>query len=229
MMDELKEIADERLRKVISFVEEELSDPIHGIDHVMRVYRLCLELAKHEEGVNMEVLTLAALLHDIAREREFETTTGEVDHAALGAEVAEEVLRELGYPEETVEEVKHCIIAHRFRSQVKPRTIEAKILSDADKLDVIGAIGIARCFMLAGRMGQRIWSDVPLEEYVRENIVIGRIKEWDKHAPNLEFELKLKHIPDVLYTERAKEIARKRMEFMEEFFRRLKEELEGRA
>ena len=228
-MDELEEVADEKLKKIISLVKEELSDPIHGIDHVMRVYRFCLELAKHEEDVDMEVLTLAALLHDIAREKEFETTTGEVDHAALGAEMAERVLKELGCPEEIVEKVKHCIIAHRFRSKVRPRTIEAKVLSDADKLDVIGAIGIARCFMLAGRMGQRIWSDVPLEEYVEENIIDGRIKDWSKHAPNLEFELKLKHVLDVLYTERAKEIARKRMEFMAEFFRRLREELEGRT
>jgi len=222
-------LLDEKLQKIKQIVEKELSCSAHDMDHVMRVYKICLEIAKHEENVDFDVLKAAALLHDIARVKEYQDSTGSIDHAVLGAEMAEKILENLGYPEEKIEKIKHCIISHRFRSSIKPRTIEAKILSDADKLDVLGAIGIARSFMIAGHWGQKMYLDVPLEDYVRENVVNGRIKDIRKHAPNLEFELKFKYIPGKLYTKRAKEIAKERMRFMEEFFRRLKEELEGRA
>jgi len=228
-MEEDSTLLDEKLQKIKRVVEKELSCSAHDMDHVMRVYRICLEIAKYEKNVDFDVLKAAALLHDIARVKEYQDTTGSTDHAVLGAEMAERILRDLGYPEEKIEKIKHCIISHRFRSSVKPRTIEAKILSDADKLDVLGAIGIARSFMIAGKWGQRIYLDVPLEEYVKENVVNGRIKDIRKHAPNLEFELKFKRIPEKLYTKKAKEIAKERLRFMEEFFKRLKEELEGRA
>jgi len=228
-MEEDSTLLDEKLQKIKRVVEKELSCSAHDMDHVMRVYRICLEIAKYEKNVDFDVLKAAALLHDIARVKEYQDTTGSTDHAVLGAEMAEGILRDLGHPEEKIEKIKHCIISHRFRSSVKPRTIEAKILSDADKLDVLGAIGIARSFMIAGKWGQRIYLDVPLEEYVKENVVNGRIKDIRKHAPNLEFELKFKRIPEKLYTKKAKEIAKERLRFMEEFFKRLKEELEGRA
>jgi uncharacterized protein len=109
--------------------------------------------------------------------------------------------------------------------------VEAKILFDADKLDALGAVGIARCFMIAGQYGQRIYSNVPLKKYVNDNVA-GRktriqLKDISKHSPNLEFELKLKHVPKRLYTRKAKEIAEQRLAYMEDFFNRLKAEVEG--
>jgi uncharacterized protein len=221
---------EQKYKKMKQRVETELSCSAHDMEHVLRVYNLCLYLAQGEP-VDLDVLRSAALLHDIARVREDEDQSREIDHALLGAEMAEEILKELCFPEEKRERIKHCIAAHRFRSSCTPQTREAEILFDADKLDVLGAVGVGRSFMVAGKHNERMYVDTPLDAYLRENTVDGtrhgRIKDFRKHAPNIEFETKSKHIPDVLYTTKAKEIARKRIGFMENFFEQLKEEIQG--
>jgi uncharacterized protein len=155
-----------------------------------------------------------------------------VDHAIVGAEMSERILKELGYSEEKIVRVKHCIAAHRFRGESPPKTIEAKILSDADKLDVLGATGIARSYTIGGECGQKIYLNTPVDEYIKVNLSggkpNGRIVDASKHASNLEFETKFKHIPEKLFTQKAKEIARERLEYMNLFFDRLKREIEGR-
>jgi uncharacterized protein len=218
-----------KYRKLKVLVEKELREasPAHDINHVIRVCNLCLHLAKYESDVDLDVLKTAAILHDIARVKEGR----DVDHAVLGAEMSEKILRELAYPEEKIKLVKHCIIAHRFRSGYEPKTKEAEILFDADKLDVIGATGIARSSILAGEYSQKIFSDMPIDEYIKENLVggksNGRIKDASKHAPNIEFDTKFKHIPNKLYTRKAREIAKQRLEYMKQFFERLKKEING--
>lgn len=228
---------EDKYRHLKLIVEKEMegASPAHDINHVMRVYDLCLKLAGFEPNVDLDVLRTAVLLHDVARTREDREGHSHVlnaDHAVLGAEMSDRILRELGYPEEKIENVKHCIAAHRFRGGNPPKTIEAKILSDADKLDVLGAIGIARSFTIGGENGQKIYLDTPVDEYIKENLfggkANGRIIDPSKHASNLEFETKFKHIPDKLYTQKAKEIARERLEYMKQFFERLKSEIEGR-
>jgi uncharacterized protein len=190
-----------------------------------------LHLAKYELNVNLDVLKTAALLHDIARVKEFNDKTGSIDHSALGAEMADEILRTLGYSEEKIAHVKHCIAAHRFRGKVKPQTKEAKILFDADKLDVLGAIGVARSFMIAGEYGQKIYSDISIKEYLKDNVLgekaDGMVRDISKHTPNLEFELKFKRVPERLYTQEAREIAKQRLRFMGSFFGKLKREIKG--
>jgi uncharacterized protein len=222
---------DNRLQKIREIVKEELSSSHHDIEHIERVYSLCLHLAKYESNVDLETLKTAALLHDIARFKEFQDKTGTIEHAALGAEMAEDVLEKLGYSKEKIEQVKHCIIVHRYRRDRKPMTMEAMILFDADKLDALGAVGVARAFMMAGHYNQRIYSNVSIEEYLKDNIVDGRpeggLKDVSKHTPNIEYELKLKHIPKRLYTQRAKAISKERLLFMESFFERLKTEISG--
>lgn len=211
-------------------VEEELFSSPHDMEHVNRVYKMCLRLAEDEEGINLKVLRTAALLHDIARVKEDIDSSGKIDHAVLGASMVEELLRELDYTGEEVEDVKHCIISHRFRSEHQPETLEAKVLFDADKLDVIGAVGIARSFMIAGQYKEKMFSDTLLEEYIKENLVggkhDGRIKDVSLHAPNIEFETKTKRIPGRLYTQLGREIAKERLKFMERFFESLKRDLE---
>jgi uncharacterized protein len=227
---------EERYRqlKIVAEREMEGASPAHDIAHVMRVYNLCLELANYESNVDLDILRIAALLHDIARTKEDKNVQAgllNVDHAVLGVEMGGKILRELGYSGERIERVKHCIASHRFRGENPPRTIEAKILSDADKLDVLGATGIARSFIIGGENGQKLYSDTPVDEYVKENLVDGkpngRIIDPSKHASNLEFETKFKQIPDRLYTRRAREIARERLEYMRQFFERLKSEIDG--
>ena len=142
--------------------------------------------------------------------------------------MAEDILRKLEYEEEKIEKIKHCIIVHRFRTGNEPNTIEAKILFDSDKLDVIGASGIARTFMLAGQFGQRLTVNEPLNDYLKSNTVEnGRLKDVSKHTPFIEYEVKFKKIPDKLYTEKAREIGKERLKFMDEYFNRLKSEIEG--
>jgi len=220
-----------KYQRIKEIVERELSCSAHAMDHVMRVYTICLQLAKYESGIALDVLKTAALLHDIARVKEFKDKTGSIDHTALGTEIATKILRTLGYSEEKIAHVNHCIAAHRFRGNVKPQTKEAKILFDADKLDVLGAIGVARSFMMAGQYGQKIYSDIPIKEYLKDNVVgektNGRLKNISKHTPNLEFEMKFRHIPERLYTQKARKIAEERLTFMENFFERLKMEMRG--
>lgn len=222
---------DNRLQKIKKIVKKELSSSHHDIEHIERVYNLCLHLAKYESDVDLEILKTAALLHDIARFKEFQDKTGKIEHAALGAEMAEEVLKTLGYSKEKIEQVKHCIIVHRYRRNRKPKTVEAMILFDADKLDALGAVGVARAFMMAGHYNQKIYSNVSIAEYLRDNVLGGKpeggLKDVSKHTPNIEYELKLKNIPERLYTPKAKAIAKERLQFMENFFERLKTEISG--
>lgn len=215
-------------KKIMEIVQDKLTCSAHNLDHVFRVYNLCLLIAKHEEEVDLEILIPSALLHDIARVEESKDKTGKLDHAILGSEIAEDILRELQYEEEKIQRIKHCIIAHRFRTGNEPTTIEAKILFDSDKLDAIGAIGIARTFMLSGQFGQRLTVKEPLNEYMESNTVEnGRLKDVSKHTPFIEYEVKFKKIPDKLYTKKAKEIGKERLKFMEEYFNRLQLEIEG--
>lgn len=215
---------DIRHKRIREIVEKELSCSAHNLDHVLRVYNLCMFLSKYEENVDLEVLIPAVLLHDIARVKESKDKSGEIDHAILGSEMAEDILRNLKYEEDKIEKIKHCIITHRFRTDNRPKTIEAKILFDADKLDALGSIGIARCFMLAGQFGQSLSVKNPIDTNTSDN---GRLKDVAKHSPFIEYEVKFKKIPEKLHTKKAKEIGIERLKFMDDFFKRLDLEIEG--
>ncbi|MBN1684913.1 MAG: HD domain-containing protein [Gammaproteobacteria bacterium] len=221
-----------KYQNILEIVKKELSCSAHDLGHVMRVVNLSEYLAQFETDVNLDVLTKAALLHDIARVQEDTDPTGAIDHAILGAQMAENILKKLNDLEH-IEAIKHCIRSHRFKKGAQsetPKTIEAKLLYDADKIDVLGAIGIARCFIIAGEYREQMFSDVALASYLTDNIEGnkpgGRIKDLSKHSPNLEYELKLKYIPEKLYTQKAKEIAQERAAYMDEFFKKLAEEFD---
>ncbi|MGO5066615.1 HD domain-containing protein [Clostridium sp. LCP25S3_F8] len=215
-------------KEIIKIVQNKLICSAHNLDHVFRVHQLCLLLAKHEKDVDLEILTPSALLHDIARVEESRDKTGEIDHAILGSELAGDILRSLDYEEEQIKKIKHCIKTHRFRTGNEPKTIEGKILFDSDKLDIIGASGIARAFMLAGQFGQRLIPNEPIDDYLKLNTVEnGRIKDVSQHTPFIEYEVKFKKIPDKLYTKKAKEISKERLKFMDDYFNRLKSEIAG--
>nr|WP_244403229.1 HD domain-containing protein [Ferroglobus placidus] len=154
--------------------------------------KLATFIAKRE-GANVKIVEKAAELHDIARNEE--------NHALKSAEIARRILEKEGYEKEFIEAVCHCIEAHSFSSGVEPKTLEAKVLSDADKLDAIGAIGVARAFMFAGERGRSI-------------------EETLKH-----FEEKLLKLKDFLYTKTAKELAEERHEFLLQFYKQILKEL----
>jgi uncharacterized protein len=119
-------------------------DDIHGFPHVMRVYDLCLKIGE-DFNANMKILKIASLLHDIGRIDE-KNTTSKKNHAEISAEKAFGFLNSQNFnlSQEDIENIIHCIKTHSFSNKVIPITLEAKILSDADKLDALGAIGLYR-------------------------------------------------------------------------------------
>ena len=192
------------------------ADAVHDFDHVLRVLALAERLAA-AEGADLEIVRTAALLHDVARGHGDRLA---VDHASAGAEMARELLA--GQPAERVDAVAHAIAAHRFRTGPAPRTPEARVLHDADKLDAIGAIGVARAFAFGGHEGQRLWDEVPEEYQERE-------ENRGQHTPVHEFHLKLVKIQGRLLTESARRLAVERHAYMVGFFERLEEEVRGGA
>ncbi len=225
---------EEKYQKIKEIVKKELSgaDAGHDLNHVMRDYNLCLKLTKGMKDIDSEVLELAALLHDIGGIVELKDKTGKVCHAAVSAKMTQNILKKFNYSQDKINKIIHCILAHRYRTGIKPKTKEAKILFDADKLDALGAIGVARAYIWIGNNKAQIYSDISLREYIKKNIVgsrvNGRIKDKSKHNPFFEFELKLKRLPSKLYTQKAKMVAKERLSYMESFFDRLKEEINGK-
>jgi len=220
---------EEKLQKVKKIVEKELSCSAHDMNHVTRVYNLCLHIAE-DKKIDLDVLKAAALLHDIARVKEDNDSTGNTDHAVLGSKMAALILKNLGFSEEKIKHVQDCIVSHRYRTGNKPQSEEAQILFDADKLDTLGAIGIARSFVWVGRNNARIYTDTDIDKYIKDNLggkINGRIKDKTKHSPQIEFETKLKFLCDNLHTERAKEICRERKIFYKKFLDRLEKEIKG--
>lgn len=189
----------------------------HDWDHTERVCKLCLRIGGKEKA-NLEVLKLAALLHDIGREEE-DRSDGRVCHGTKGAALAKAMLKKHGVEEEIVERVIHCIETHRFRQNRLPQSLEAKVLFDADKLDSIGAVGIGRAFLFAGEVGARLHNP---------GIDLKKTKPYTKEdTAYREFLVKLRLIKSRLFTREGKRIARQRHRFMAGFFDRLKKEVEG--
>ena len=169
----------------------------HGFDHTARVVRLC-EVIGASEGADMAVLIPAALFHDIARPLEEETG---VPHEEEGARMAETLLRSIHYPEDHIPGIIHAIRAHRYSVGIAPETLEARVLVDADNLDAMGAVGIARTFLQAGERGGGILDAI---DHIRE---------------------KLLNLKSRMYTESARSIAEERHAFLTTFLETLDGEM----
>jgi uncharacterized protein len=189
----------------------------HDWQHTERVYNLCVHIGK-ADNVDLEVLKLAALLHDIGREHQ-DKTNGKICHAEKGAILARKIMEKYCIDREEIEKVVHCIECHRFRGDSIPQSEEAKVLYDADKLDSIGAVGIGRAFLFAGEVGaylHNVGVDIEkTEPYTKEDTAYR------------EFSVKLRKVRDKMLTDEGKRIAEERHAFMEEFFERLNKEVEG--
>ncbi len=221
---------DKKIEKIKKIVKKKLAFcSAHNFDHVMRVYNLALYLAENED-VDLDIIKVATLLHDIGGEKEINDPTGKTDHAIEGAKMAEPILNNLGYSKNKIKHIQDCIVSHRYRNENKPQTKEAKIVFDADKLETVGAIGIARAFVWTGRNNAHIYKKVNIDKYAKENLggkINGRIQDKTKHSPQINWETKDKYILNYLYTEKAKQIAKDRMIFSENFFKRLENEIKN--
>jgi len=129
-------------------------DGSHDLGHLMRVWKAAFQI-QAAEGGNAGILGAAVLLHDCVAIEKSDPRRAQA--SALAADRAALILRDLDWSADDIAAVHHAIICHSFSAGQAPTTIEAKILQDADRLDAIGAIGVARCFYTAGRMGSGLY------------------------------------------------------------------------
>lgn len=192
------------------------NDPVHGFDHVMRVYTMAERLAL-DEGADLEIVRAAALLHDAYAD------AWRADHHLNSTDFAGQILAQEGWPPDRIAAVQHCIRTHRFRdSSQPPLTLEAQILFDADKLDAIGAIGVARAIGYAVRAGQP-----PFAQPSPDFLETGHTGPDELHSAYHEYLFKLRKLQDRLYTPTARAIGIERHLAMEAFFERLAAEIVG--
>ncbi|WP_440772138.1 HD domain-containing protein [Natronorubrum sp. DTA28] len=193
--------------------------PAHDWHHVQRVETLAETLIdRHSEPASIDdrIVGLAVLCHDIGREREDQ---GEIDdHATWGAVEAGRILEDVGADAATIERVQHCVRAHRYSNAIEPETLEARIVSDADNLDALGALGIARVFAYGGEVGSPIYDPgVPVDD---DETPDGRAQYNHLHKKILD-------LPDRMYTTVGSRIADERAAFVREYVAQFDAEVAG--
>lgn len=189
----------------------------HDWEHTLRVHNLCMHIGE-KEGADLEILSIAAYLHDIGRAHQ-DMSKGSVCHAEKGAEIAGNMLETYPIPIEKKGNIIHCIKSHRYRNSHHPETLEAKVLFDADKLDAIGAVGIARAYLFAGEVGALLHNPDADPQ---------KVKPYSKNDTGYrEYRVKLSKIKDKMLTHEGKHMAQERHAFMDSFFERFLKEHEG--
>ncbi|MFX0047557.1 MAG: HD domain-containing protein [Candidatus Hermodarchaeota archaeon] len=192
---------EEILTKVRKFAyDNSAKDDIHGFQHIERVLKTSSELG-NTLNANLLVIKIAALLHDVGRY--VRRGNANENHAKVSAKIAKEFLikNKFNIVKEDVENIVHCISTHSFSNDLKPETLEAKILSDSDKLDALGAIGLYRTIGFTIKNG-------------------GGIEQVINHLEN-----KILLLKDRLYLDESKKIAEQRQKIILDFYTILKEQI----
>ena len=133
-------------------LDEGSEDAAHDYDHLVRVTALADKIQSIEGG-DQPTIWAAVAFHDLGQERERKYGG---DHAFIGAELAEEQLKDTPFPQQSIPAVQQAIREHRMTGGVIPQTLEGRILYDADKIDCLGAIGIGRLYCITGRYNQKL-------------------------------------------------------------------------
>jgi uncharacterized protein len=212
--------AIEGARKVAEAIHQGFA-PSHDFSHVERVDRLAERIAK-AEGADLFIVRMAALLHDIGRAAESKCGSGGDIHEELSVRMAGPVLDGLGIPGDKKEAILHAIATHRHRRGGEPRSLEAKCLFDADKLDSLGAVGIARSYLWLGERGRSVY--YPEEEYAS---IDPNLNTAEVDSTQREWHIKLKFLKDKMYTATGKAIARERHERMARIIGEIEKEARG--
>lgn len=199
-----------RTRKVL-----EGRDPAHDFQHIMRVYKNT-EMIGRREGADMEILLPAALLHDLVVYPKGSAKTSK--SADDSADMAEKWLLGYGYPQDKIDKICYCIRTHSYSKRLIPVTLEGKILQDADRLDALGAIGVARTFSVSGSENRMFYN--PGDPFWKSGRELND-REWTLD----HFYKKLLRLKKSMHTKTAREMARERAKFMEQFVRQLKKEI----
>lgn len=193
-----------------------MTDSAHDKEHIYRVLNNALAIAKEENNVDYDVLIGACLLHDIGRKEQFDNP--QLCHAMVGGEKAYRFLIDHGFERNYAEQVKQCITTHRYRKNNLPQSIEAKILFDADKLDVSGAIGIARTLLYKGEVLEPLYTVLP----------DGSVSDGENDTAESffkEYKHKLEKLYSNFYTKRGAELAVQRQKAAMEFYNHLLHEV----
>ncbi len=207
----LAALHDEMQQRFASF-----DDPAHGWEHVRRVYRLARRIGE-EEGADLLIVSIAALLHDVGR---LVPRKG-VPHALISVEEARAILKAYPLTQEQVEAILHAIEAHSFSQGIEPRTLEARVVRDADRLDSLGAIGILR-WAITGTIKRKAQTQSyhPSDPFA----------EWHEPDDRLylldHFYTKLLKLEEGMYTTTGRTLAHQRTAYMREYLREFKAELE---
>ncbi|MEZ4643343.1 MAG: HD domain-containing protein [Chloroflexota bacterium] len=193
--------------RFIQFLQEQMaSDGAHDLAHVRRVVRNAKLLAQQEDAV-LAVVLPAAWLHDCVAVPKDSPQRSQASRLAAVTAVA--FLQQIDYPAAHLEAIAHAIAAHSFSANIPPQTVEAKVVQDADRLDALGAVGIARTFLVGGVMGR------PLYE---ERDPFCRARAADDHVATIDhFYTKLLRLPQTMQTAAGKQEAEKRAAFMHQF------------
>jgi uncharacterized protein len=190
------------------------ADPAHDLIHFKRVVELARRLA-HAEKAQMEVVIPAAWFHDYVIVPK--NDLGRITASQASAMKAIDFLKAIQYPGTYLKDISHAIECHSFSAKIEPRTIEACVVQDADRLDALGAIGVARCFAVGTQL-QRPFYNV-------NDPFCERREADDKQYTLDHFYKKLFLIATTMKTKSGQEEAQKRLRFMEEFIRQLKAEI----
>ena len=199
----------------LDYLAEMMSaDPAHDISHVKRVVQNTLKLTAAENG-NAAVTVPAAWLHDcvsVAKDSPLRQQA-----SRLAAQKAVDFLGSVKYPKELLGQIYHAIEAHSFSANIATQTLEARIVQDADRLEAIGAIGIARCFLTGGSMGTPLYD--PSDPF-------AKTREADDRRYTLDhFYCKLLGLADTMKTKAGKAEATRRSEYMQAFLLQLGSEI----
>jgi len=190
------------------------ADPAHDFSHILRVYRMA-RIIGMEEKADMGVLLPAALFHDLGSKKGAGSKLGQSGQAATSPVVS--FLQGKGLDQDRIESVLYAVDVHRFSRGILPATLEARILQDADRLDAMGAIGIARLFVTGGALGRMMYH--PQDPFCRE-------REPDDGRWNLDhFYRKLLKLESGMHTAAAKRLAAKRARVLKQYLQDLEEEI----
>lgn len=187
-------------------------DASHDFQHIERVRKNAFEIADTEPSADIEIIELAVLLHDVSDPK----------YSVAEKQEEERIIKQLNLSEEKIAQVKHVIKAISFNGghELEAETLEAKIVRDADRLDAIGAVGIARTFAFGGAKGRQLYD---ASETPRENMSIEEYRT-KKTASVTHFYEKLLKLSEGMQTKKGKELAIERHAFMELFLENLRKE-----
>lgn len=203
-------------KEIEDYMLECMKDIVHDRLHVRRVVNYAVQIAEKTAGADFDIVVAAALLHDIGRPEQQQDK--HVCHAQAGSKKAKAFLVSRGYGEIFSEHVSQCILSHRHKKGIAPESMEAKIVYDADKLDLIGSVGAARAILFGGQIGEPLYlldgNGVPTNGAPDEQPSLFR-----------EYHRKLCCLSDKLYTDAAKRIASGQQKTMNFYFEALIQEV----